>query len=115
MADGDPGFILQKHWPASYQLYFTDIKGYGQDSRGNFIGFVGLTDRCSQHLMALGGYLSADAYHNNKQLEVWVMKEYDMKESWVKEFNTGTYLPQTVQQEGFRCLNSRVGFPNSFV
>ncbi|KAK6259559.1 hypothetical protein SCA6_014033 [Theobroma cacao] len=71
--------------------------------------------RCFHHLMVLRGCLSAGAYHD-KQLEVWIMKEYGMKESWVKEFNIGTYLPQTLQQENFRCLKySRVGFPNSFV
>ncbi|XWS31047.1 hypothetical protein CRYUN_Cryun23aG0043400 [Craigia yunnanensis] len=72
-------------------------------------------DRCFQHLMVLRGCLSAGAYHNNKQLEVWVMKEYGMKESWVKELTIGTYLPQTPQQEGPRRLNSRFSFPNSFV
>ncbi|XVF31860.1 hypothetical protein REPUB_Repub17cG0030700 [Reevesia pubescens] len=75
-------------------------------------------DRCLQHLMVLRGCLSAGAYHKDKQLEVWVMKDYGMKESWVKQFNIGTYLPRTLQQEGFRLrrlLNSTFRFPNSFV
>lgn len=50
-------------------------------------------DRCLHNLMVLRGCLSASASHDNKQLEVWVMKEYGVKESWIKEFTIGTCFP----------------------
>lgn len=28
------------------------------------------------------------------ELEIWVMKEYNVKESWIKEFRMGAYLPE---------------------
>ncbi|KAE8654892.1 hypothetical protein F3Y22_tig00117034pilonHSYRG00100 [Hibiscus syriacus] len=39
---------------------------------------------CFHHLMVLRGCLSASAYHNNEELEIWDMKEYGIKESWIK-------------------------------
>ncbi|XP_022760070.1 F-box protein At3g07870-like [Durio zibethinus] len=72
--------------------------------------------KCFQHLMVLRGCLCVGSSHNNKELEVWVMKEYGMKESWVKEFNIGFYVPQTLQQKAFRRLSYPwVGFRNLFV
>ncbi|XVE72504.1 hypothetical protein DITRI_Ditri11bG0044600 [Diplodiscus trichospermus] len=73
------------------------------------------SDRCFHHLMVLRGCLSAGAYHDNEQLEIWVMKEYGMKQSWIKELTIGTYLPQILQQQEKRAFNSRHHFPNSFV
>ncbi|XVF31861.1 hypothetical protein REPUB_Repub17cG0030800 [Reevesia pubescens] len=74
------------------------------------------SDKCFHHVTGLRGCLSAGAYHDNEQLEIWVMKEYGMKESWIKEFSIGTYLPQTLQQQDIRSFNySRLRFPNSFV
>ncbi|XVF71787.1 hypothetical protein PTKIN_Ptkin12aG0067100 [Pterospermum kingtungense] len=71
------------------------------------------TDRCFRHLMVLRGSLSIGAYHANEQLEIWVMKEYDMKESWIKEFTVGTYLPQTLQQNDLLHFNNAWSrFPN---
>ncbi|XP_022760069.1 F-box protein At3g07870-like [Durio zibethinus] len=74
-------------------------------------------DRCFHHVTVLRGRLSAGAYHDNEQLEIWVMKEYGMKESWIKEFIVGTnYLPHTLKQEEIWSFsNSNFHFPNSFV
>ncbi|XP_022760068.1 F-box protein At3g07870-like [Durio zibethinus] len=52
-------------------------------------------NRCFHHLVVLRGCLCAAAYHDNDKLEIWVMKEYGVKESWIKEFTIGTYLPTT--------------------
>ncbi|KAL2524831.1 F-box protein [Abeliophyllum distichum] len=45
------------------------------------------------HLSVLGGYLSAalPSRGGNRALDIWVMKEYGVQESWVKEFNLGAY------------------------
>ncbi|XWS31049.1 hypothetical protein CRYUN_Cryun23aG0043600 [Craigia yunnanensis] len=72
---------------------------------------------CFHHLMVLRGCLSAGACHDYEQLEIWVMKEYGTKESWIKEFTIGTnYLPQTLKQQEILSFNySKLHFPNSFV
>ncbi|WRX10187.1 F-box domain - like 10 [Theobroma cacao] len=73
-------------------------------------------DRCFHHLMVLRGCLSAVACHDNEQLDIWVMKKYGTKESWVKQFNIGTYLPRTLKQEDILAFNySKRHFPKSFV
>ncbi|KAK8688712.1 hypothetical protein V6N13_087456 [Hibiscus sabdariffa] len=77
----------------------------------------GGSDRCFHHLMVLRGCLSAGAYHVNEELEIWVMKEYGIKESWIKEFSIGTnYLPPTLQQKDLLHFNNaKARFPNSSV
>ncbi|XWS31046.1 hypothetical protein CRYUN_Cryun23aG0043300 [Craigia yunnanensis] len=73
-------------------------------------------ERCFHHLMVLGGCLSAGAYHDNEQLEIWVLKEYGVKGSWIKEFTIGAYLPQTLQQNDLLHFNNAMAcFPNSSV
>uniref|UniRef100_A0A2N9HY55 F-box domain-containing protein n=1 Tax=Fagus sylvatica TaxID=28930 RepID=A0A2N9HY55_FAGSY len=46
------------------------------------------------HLLVLGGCLSLAVYNHNKKnkIDIWLMKNYDMKESWTKEFtiNSGS-------------------------
>ncbi|KAK0593993.1 hypothetical protein LWI29_000527 [Acer saccharum] len=32
-----------------------------------------------------------------RQLEIWVMKEYDVKESWIKEFNIAIHVPRRLE------------------
>ncbi|XVE78347.1 hypothetical protein DITRI_Ditri13aG0137600 [Diplodiscus trichospermus] len=61
-------------------------------------------EKCVQLLMVLRGCLSATAYHDNEILEIWVMREYGKKESWVKEFNIGT---QTLQQNALQSSKSK--------
>ncbi|KAF5726492.1 putative F-box and associated interaction domains-containing protein [Tripterygium wilfordii] len=55
-------------------------------------------NRCNYHLAVLRGCLSAAVYCNYGRLEIWVMKEYNVKESWVKEFNVGSYVPKGLKQ-----------------
>ncbi|KAL5861796.1 hypothetical protein ACOSQ4_003092 [Xanthoceras sorbifolium] len=54
-------------------------------------------NRCNFHLAVLRGCISAAVYGNYGKLEIWVMKEYDVKESWVKEFNIGAYIPKGIK------------------
>ncbi|KAA8524836.1 hypothetical protein F0562_011259 [Nyssa sinensis] len=55
-------------------------------------------NRCNYHLAVLGGCLSAVVYCNYGKLEIWVMKDYNVKESWVKEFKIGAYSPKFLEQ-----------------
>ncbi|KAE8710273.1 Detected protein of unknown function [Hibiscus syriacus] len=75
------------------------------------------SDKCFRQLMVVRGCLSATAFHGNygERLEFWVMKEYGVKESWIKEFSIGAYCltPALLQQE---ILNSGTNLrPNLFV
>ncbi|KAF9669603.1 hypothetical protein SADUNF_Sadunf14G0124600 [Salix dunnii] len=58
-------------------------------------------NRCND-LVVLRGCLSASVYCNYRRLEIWVMKEYNVKESWVKEYNIGPYLPKGLKQKPVR-------------
>lgn len=48
-------------------------------------------------LVSLKGYLSAVAYEYGKykDLEIWFMKEYNVKESWIKVFRIGGKIPES--------------------
>ncbi|KAE8687927.1 Detected protein of unknown function [Hibiscus syriacus] len=75
------------------------------------------SDKCFRQLMVVRGCLSTTAFHGNygERLEIWVMKEYGAKESWIKEFSIGAYCltPTLLQQE---ILNSGTNLrPNLFV
>ncbi|XP_050204501.1 F-box protein At3g07870 [Mercurialis annua] len=54
--------------------------------------------RCNYHLVVLKGCLSAAVYCNYGRLEIWVMKEYNVKESWVKQYCIGSYMPKGLKQ-----------------
>ncbi|XP_059662875.1 F-box protein At3g07870 [Cornus florida] len=56
-------------------------------------------NRCNYRLTVLGGCLSAVVYCNYGKLEIWVMKDYSVKESWIKEFNIAAYSPKLMNQE----------------
>ncbi|MBA0715474.1 hypothetical protein Golax_014367 [Gossypium laxum] len=65
------------------------------------------SDRQFHELVVLRGCLSAVCFdYDNEELEIWVMKEYDVKESWVKEFSIGTYLPKILQPDERESLDS---------
>ncbi|GMI66279.1 F-Box Protein92 [Hibiscus trionum] len=75
------------------------------------------SDMCLRHLLVVRGCLSAGAFHDDDgRLEIWVMKEYGVKESWIKEFRIGSYLPPTLiqQQTRHHFSYSRHNFPNLF-
>ncbi|KAG6604900.1 F-box protein, partial [Cucurbita argyrosperma subsp. argyrosperma] len=60
---------------------------------------LGSLSRNNYHLVILNGCLSAAVYCTYGKMEIWVMKEYGVKESWVKSFNIGTYMPKALKQE----------------
>ncbi|XP_030539729.1 F-box protein At3g07870-like [Rhodamnia argentea] len=53
--------------------------------------------RSNLDLVELGGCLSAAVLSSSGALEIWVMKEYGMKESWIKDYSIGSYLPKGLQ------------------
>lgn len=55
-------------------------------------------NRYNYHLAVLKGCLSAAFYCNYGRLEIWVMKEYNVKESWVKKYNIVAYTPKGLRQ-----------------
>ncbi|KAF3973601.1 hypothetical protein CMV_002999 [Castanea mollissima] len=55
--------------------------------------------RCNYHLVVLGGCLSAAVYCHYGKLDIWVMEKYGVKESWIKKFNLGNYVPKGFQRE----------------
>ncbi|OMO75815.1 hypothetical protein COLO4_25856 [Corchorus olitorius] len=57
--------------------------------------------KCFHRLMILSGCLSISAYQNG-QLGIWVMKEYGVKESWIKEFNIEASLPRVLRKPMLR-------------
>lgn len=50
-------------------------------------------------LVVLGGCPSAGVLCKNGVIEIWTMKDYDVKESWIKEFSIGTNLPRQLEQD----------------
>ncbi|GMN27844.1 hypothetical protein TIFTF001_001824 [Ficus carica] len=51
------------------------------------------------YLVELKRCLSAVFYAKYGELEIWVMKDYGVKESWVKEFHIGRYVPKALEEE----------------
>ncbi|TXG73526.1 hypothetical protein EZV62_002105 [Acer yangbiense] len=48
------------------------------------------------HLVALEGCLSAVHRLGNKGIDIWVMKEYNVEESWIKKYSIGMYVPASL-------------------
>lgn len=65
--------------------------------------------RTSYHLQVLNGFLSASVYRSNGKLEIWVMKEYDVKESWVKAYTIGAHFPKGLRNNGVDGMNKMMG------
>lgn len=59
----------------------------------------GSLDICNFHLVVIYGCLSAVVCNDGGQIDIWVMKEYGVKESWTKEYVIGDRL--------FRSLSER--------
>ncbi|WCJ20832.1 F-box and associated interaction domains-containing protein [Euphorbia peplus] len=53
----------------------------------------GSSNQTDYHLVSLRGFLSAIVQCNDGSNEVWMMKEYNVKSSWSKEFVIGNYMP----------------------
>ncbi|XP_039054484.1 F-box protein At3g07870-like [Hibiscus syriacus] len=75
------------------------------------------SDMCLSHLLVVQGCLSAGAFHDDDgRLEIWVMEEYGVKESWIKELSIGSYVPPTlIHQQSRHFSYSRHNLPNLHV
>ncbi|KAK1375043.1 hypothetical protein POM88_031236 [Heracleum sosnowskyi] len=83
----NPLLIFHSDFPIRNQLCFAEF------SRPDFSS---VADGHSYHLANLKGCLSAVVYkYGTKELEIWVMKEYNVKESWIKEFKIGANIPES--------------------
>ncbi|KAI4319891.1 hypothetical protein MLD38_033435 [Melastoma candidum] len=60
--------------------------------------------RGNYQLGVLRGCLSAVAYCNYGRMEIWTMKTYGVKESWVKEYNVGAYMPKGLKQNANQTI-----------
>ncbi|KAH0709935.1 hypothetical protein KY284_011362 [Solanum tuberosum] len=76
------------HWLAR-------LRGYKGPLVRHIVSFDLADDR------VIGGCLAVVLTWFNKEagLDIWVMKEYDVKESWIKEFTIGSSRPMK-----FLCL-----------
>lgn len=55
-------------------------------------------NRCNFHPAVIRECLAAAVYGSYGKMEVWVMKEYNVKESWMKQFSIGAYMPKRLKQ-----------------
>ncbi|KAF5481008.1 hypothetical protein F2P56_001704 [Juglans regia] len=51
------------------------------------------------HLVVLGGCLFAAVYFNYCKLEIWVMAEYGVEESWIKKFDIRAHMPKGLKED----------------
>lgn len=62
-------------------------------------GFVG-RNHADHQLAVLGGCLSSVVYFfKEEKLEIWIMKEYNVEESWVIEYKIGAFFPRLLHQD----------------
>ncbi|KAF8041937.1 hypothetical protein BT93_A0516 [Corymbia citriodora subsp. variegata] len=64
-------------------------------------------------LTELGGCLSTIVLSKSGALEIWVMKEYGMEESWIMDYIIGSYLPKNLHNPNDEfnnrsCKDSRI-------
>ncbi|XP_074328293.1 F-box protein At3g07870-like [Apium graveolens] len=55
------------------------------------------------HLVTLNGILSAVISYDDGTHEIWKMKDYNVKESWSREFVIGKYIPKIFLTFGRFC------------
>ncbi|KAK1396150.1 hypothetical protein POM88_006013 [Heracleum sosnowskyi] len=67
----------------------------------------GSLDKPDYLLLVLGGCLSAAVYSKDGKVDIWVMKEYNVKESWIKEFHIEAH-PRNIDVGLQRSSNVRV-------
>ncbi|GFY97703.1 F-box and associated interaction domains-containing protein [Actinidia rufa] len=59
----------------------------------------GALNRIHYHLVVLGGCLSAVVLYHRERFEIWVMGEYNVKESWIKKFVVQDHSPQFMKSQ----------------
>ncbi|KAJ4832949.1 hypothetical protein Tsubulata_024095, partial [Turnera subulata] len=56
-----------------------------------------------RNLLVLENCLSASVYCDGGGFEIWSMKDYGVRESWIKEFRIGNYVPRGLEEEVSCC------------
>ncbi|KAL5798030.1 hypothetical protein ACOSQ2_002850 [Xanthoceras sorbifolium] len=94
------GRIHWPTWPRRYHVGCLLISFDLQDEQFREVPKPGSDslERLHFDVVGIGGYLAAVIHQNYGQLEIWVMKEYDMKESWIKEYSVATHVPRGLEQ-----------------
>ncbi|KAM6572095.1 hypothetical protein CsatA_016175 [Cannabis sativa] len=69
--------------------------------------------RCDYHLVAVRGCLAAAFYLNYGKMEIWVMKEYGVKESWTKEFVIRSNISKAIKEVN-QCSSIACGSVSKF-
>ncbi|KAI9176282.1 hypothetical protein LWI28_000742 [Acer negundo] len=78
-------------WPMSIDLADEKLREVPIPASKDFKGMCGL--------VVLGGCLSVVFYRIHGIIEIWVMKKYDVRESWIREFCIGDYVPRQLELE----------------
>ncbi|KAI9383248.1 hypothetical protein POPTR_013G053301v4 [Populus trichocarpa] len=65
----------------------------------------GSLDKFNHNLVVLGGCLSASVYRKDGYFEIWVMKEYNVKESWINLYNIDI-MDQSFENSGLHLKRS---------
>ncbi|GMJ00660.1 F-Box Protein92 [Hibiscus trionum] len=97
------------HWVSRPQRYFPACRIMSFDLGDEEFREVSKPDcgglnRCNFHLSVLRGCLAATVYGNYGKLEIWVMKDYNVKESWTRELSIGAYMPKCLKQNSDRDM-----------
>ncbi|KAK0591219.1 hypothetical protein LWI29_037202 [Acer saccharum] len=97
------------HWSASLGSDCPIISFDFEDEQFREVQKPDCGDWPNMDLVDFGGCLAtvSKGYSN---FEIWVMKEYDVKESWIKEFNIGNHVPRSLEEADW---NSAKPFCNS--
>ncbi|XP_050205676.1 F-box protein At3g07870-like [Mercurialis annua] len=65
-------------------------------------------------LMVIRGCLSAAINKHYGSFDVWIMMDYGVKESWIKQFSIGVYLPKGLEQDIDRSFRVSKFYKRSF-
>ncbi|KAK2648618.1 hypothetical protein Ddye_016107 [Dipteronia dyeriana] len=97
------------HWTASSGSDCLIISFDFKDEQFREVQKPDCGDWPTMDLVDFGGCLAAVSigYSN---FEIWIMKEYDVKESWIKDFNIGNHVPRSLEEAD---SNSAKPFCNS--
>lgn len=70
----------------------------------------GSLDKPNYYLVVLKGNLSAVVCGPNVDSEIWVMKDYNIGESWTKEFTIRGYVPVGLEHDVAPPMHYRTGW-----
>lgn len=91
------------HWESRHRKYSPSRNIVSFDLEDEKFRVVNKPDslvlRTWDYLVVLRNCLAVVCHRNYKEIEIWVMKEYDVQESWIKEFKIGSYIPKVLKEK----------------